>query len=241
MERGQVTGIRMEALGELGDFYTPNNVTRFPIKDGQPDFSLREEPEREPLSDTRRVYMAFNQLVTNNNLTAEEQYAYRRDIFTLLPDLDWSELRQMGTAEYPDDTFFALLDWLHRQETYSESEIFWIQAGSTAKGIDGAYAEAYDGLLSRVFFYDPFTFIRNLTRDWDSEEDWRFHSVLGAAFDGVWYPQELATARETLGAALSGGVFTPEESGWCRLMLLYLEAAERDDFEGLPHSPSELS
>lgn len=241
MERGQVTGIRMETLGELGDFYTPNNVTRFPMKNGEPDFSLREEPEREPLSDTRRVYIAFNQLVTNDNLTAEEQYAYRRDIFALLPDLDWSELRQMGTAEYPDDTFFALLDWLHRQETYSESEIFWIQAGSTAKGIDGAYAEAYDGLLSRVFFYDPFTFIRNLTRDWDSEEDWRFHSVLGAAFDGVWYPQELAAARETLDAALSGGVFTPEESGWCRLMLLYLEAAERDDFEGLPHSPSELS
>ncbi len=35
-------------------------------------------------------------------------------------------------------------------------------------------------------------------------------------------------------------LFTPEESGWCQLMLLYLEAAERDDFEGLPHSPSDL-
>ena len=132
------------------------------------------------------------------------------------------------------------MDWLQRQDTYTESEIFWIQAGSVAKGIDGAYAESYDGLLSRVFFYDPVSFIRNLTHDLDSEEDWRFHSVLGAAFDGVWYPQELAAARETLNTTLSSGMFTPEESGWCRLMLLYLEAAERDGFGGLPHSPSEL-
>ena len=243
IERGSVSGIRMERMYDLGDYYTPDNVdhiSRFPMKGGEPDFSLREEPEQEPLSDTRRVYIAFNRLVTSNNLTAEEQYACRRDIFALLPDMDWSELRQMGTAEYPDDAIFALMDWLSRQDPYTESEIFWIQTGSTAKGIDGAYAEAYDGLLSRVFFYDPFTFIRNLTRDWDSEEDWRFHSVLGAAFDGVWYPQELAAARETLNAALSGSMFTAEESGWCRLMLLYLEAAERDDFEGLPRFPSEL-
>ncbi len=145
--------------------------------------------------------------MTNNNLTTEERYAYRRDIFTLLPDTDWTEFGQMGTAEYPSDSIFALMDWLQRQDTYTESEIFWIQAGSVAKGIDGAYAESYDGLLSRVFFYDPVSFIRNLTHDLDSEEDWRFHSVLGAAFDGVWYPQELAAARETLQRNVySGGI-----------------------------------
>ncbi len=243
VERGTVSGIRMERMYDLGDCYTPDNadnVSRFPMKDGQPDFSLREEPEREELSDARRVYIAFNHLATNNNLTAEERYAYRRDIFTLLPDLDWEELRGMGAAEYPEDIFFALMDWLQQQDAYTESEIFWTQAGSVAKGIDGAYAESYDGLLSRVFFYDPAGFIRSLTRDLDSKEDWRFHSVLGAAFDGVWHPQELAAARETLNTTLSSGMFTPEESGWCRLMLLYLEAAERDDFGGLPHSPSEL-
>ena len=243
VERGNVSGIRMERMYDLGDYYTPDNsdnIYRFPMKNGEPDFSLREEPEQEEVSDTRRVYIAFNQLVTNNNLTAEERYAYRRDIFTLLPDTDWTGFGQMGTAEYPSDSIFALMDWLQRQDTYTESEIFWIQAGSVAKGIDGAYAESYDGLLSRVFFYDPVNFIRNLTHDLDSEEDWRFHSVLGAAFDGVWYPQELAAARETLNTTLSSGMFTPEESGWCRLMLLYLEAAERDNFGGLPHSPSEL-
>lgn len=243
VERGSVSGIRIERMYDLGDCYTPNNVnniSRFPMKDGEPDFSLREEPEREALSGTRQVYIAFNQLVTNNNLTAEERYACRRDIFTLLPDMDWTELGQMGTVEYPSDTIFALMEWLSSHDTYTESEIFWIQTGSVAKGIDGAYAESYDDLLSHVFFHDPVTFIRNLTRDWDNGQDWRFHCALGAAFDSVWHPQELAAARETLNAALSGKMFTPEESGWCRLMLVYLEAAERDDFEGLPRSPAEL-
>lgn len=233
--------LELENLPDAGsDADAPDNISRFPMKNGEPDFSLREEPEQEPLSDTRRVYIAFNQLVTNDNLTAEEQYACRRDIFTLLPDMDWSELGKMGTAEYPDDAIFALLDWLQRQEAYTASEIFWIQAGCTAEGMDGAYAEAYDGLLSHALFHDPAAYVRGLAREYDGSGEWQFHAVLGAAFDSAWYPQELAAARETLNDSLSGGIFSPEEAGWCRLLLLYLDAAEQDDFVGLPHSPSEL-
>lgn len=239
MERGQVTGIRMEALGELGDFYTPNNVTRFPIKDGQPDFSLREEPEREALSDTRRVYTAFNQLVTNNNLTAEEQYACRRDIFTLLPDLDWEELRGMGAAEYPDDTFFALLNWLERQDSYTASEIFHIQWGCTAKGLDGAYTDAYCELLSHVLFYDPVGFARNLALEGPTEEE-KLWILRHTAYDAEWHPVELEAALKTLDDALNGGRLTEAEAGWARLLRLYLTTPieERKD---LPQSPSGLS
>ncbi len=241
MRDGLVAGLKLEDMLDAGsDFHAPDNISRFPMKDGEPDFSLREEPEREELNDTQRVYIAFNQLAANNNLTAEEQYACRRDIFTLLPDMDWTELGRMGTSEYPEDTIFALMDWLSRQDTYTESEIFWIQTGSTAKGIDGAYAESYDYVLSRAFFYNPAAFVRNLTKDGGEDETWRFHAAFGAAFDGVWHPPELAAARKTLNDTLSSGIFTEEESGWCRLMLLYLDAAEREDFEGLPHSPSEL-
>lgn len=155
MKDGLVAGIRIEALGELGDFYTPDNISRFSIKNGEPDFSLREEPDEETLSDTRQVYIAFNQLVTNGNLTAEERYACRRDVFSLLPDMDWAELGRMSAAEYPDDAVFALTEWLKSQDAYTESEIFRVQTGSTAGGIDGAYAEAYDGLLSHVFSTTP--------------------------------------------------------------------------------------
>lgn len=238
MKDGLVAGIRMEALGELGDFYAPDNISRFPIKDGEPDFSLREEPEREALSDTRRVYIAFNQLVTNNNLTAEEQYAYRRDIFTLLPDMDWSELMQMGTAEYPDDTFFALLNWLEGQDNYTASEIFHIQWGCTAKGLDGAYTDAYCQLLSHVLFYDPVGFAKNLALEGPAEEE-KLQILRHTAYDAEWHPVELETALKTLDGALNGGHFTEAETGWARLLRLYLTTPieERND---LPKSPSEL-
>ena len=235
---GQVAGIRMETLGELGDFYTPNNVSRFPMKDGEPDFSLREEPEREPLSDTRRVYIAFNQLVTNNNLSAEERYAYRRDIFTLLPELDWSELRQMGTAEYPDDTFFALLNWLEGQDDYTASETFYIQWGCTAKGLDGAYTDAYCQLLSRVLFYDPAGFAKNLALEGPAEEE-KLWVLRHTAYDAEWHPVELEAALKTLDDTLNGGQLTEAEAGWAKLLRFYL-TTPIDRRNDLPKSPSEL-
>lgn len=235
---GQVAGIRMETLGELGDFYTPNNISRFPVENGKPDFSLREEPEREPLTDTRRVYTAFNRLVTDNNLTAEEQYAYRRDIFTLLPDMDWSELMEMGTAEYPDDAIFALMDWLSRQDTYTESEIFWIQLGCTAKGLDGAYTDAYCQLLAHIFFYDPVTFAKNLNLDGLTEEE-KLYVLRFTAYDAEWHPAELQTALDTLNQTLTAGYFTEQEAGWAKLLRLYLTTPVDDRYE-LPKSPSEL-
>lgn len=235
---GQVAGIRMETLGELGDFYTPNNISRFPVENGKPDFSLREEPEREPLTDTRRVYTAFNRLVTDNNLTAEEQYAYRRDIFTLLPDMDWWELGQMGTAEYPDDAIFALMDWLSRQDTYTESEIFWIQLGCTAKGLDGAYTDAYCQLLAHIFFYDPVIFAKNLNLDGLTEEE-KLYVLRFTAYDAEWHPAELQTALDTLNQTLTAGYFTEQEAGWAKLLRLYLTTPVDDRYE-LPKSPSEL-
>ena len=235
---GQVAGIRMETLGELGDFYTPNNISRFPVENGKPDFSLREEPEREPLTDTRRVYTAFNRLVTDNNLTAEEQYAYRRDIFTRLPDMDWSEQMEMGTAEYPDDAIFALMDWLSRQDPYTESEIFWIQLGCTAKGLDGAYTDAYCQLLAHIFFYDPVIFAKNLNLDGLTEEE-KLYVLRFTAYDAEWHPAELQTALDTLDQTLTTGYFTEREAGWAKLLRLYLTTPVDDRYE-LPKSPAEL-
>ena len=238
VEGRNVSGIRMERMYDLGNFYTPNNISRFPVRDGQPDFSLREEPEREELSDTQRVYIAFNQLVTNNNLTAEERYAYRRDIFALLPDMDWWELGQMGTAEYPDDAIFALMDWLTRQDPYTESEILWIQLGCTAKGLDGAYTDAYCQLLAHIFFYDPVTFAKNLNLDGLTEEE-KLYVLRFTAYDAEWHPAELQTALDTLDQTLTIGYFTEQEAGWAKLLRLYLTTPVDDRYE-LPKSPSEL-
>lgn len=46
------------------------------------------------------------------------------DVFGLLPDVDWQEyMICSGTHEEPDVGFFALMDWLAKQEAYSPSEM----------------------------------------------------------------------------------------------------------------------
>ena len=88
-------------MAEFGcEAFLPNNVARFPLIDGEPDFSQRQEPGREDIDDTQKVYIAWNQLVTNDNLSAEELYANRWAVFAGLSELDWWAFGDLGTTEH---------------------------------------------------------------------------------------------------------------------------------------------
>ena len=67
-------------------------------------------------------------------------------------------------------TIFALLDWLSQQEHYSSGDIYFIQRGYAARGIDGAYAEDYCYLLSRALFSDPVAYAKALARSTADDE-----------------------------------------------------------------------
>lgn len=237
MENGKVAGISVEALGELGDWYAPDQVSRFPTVDGEPDFSLREEPEQEERSDTWKVYHAWNQLVTNNNLSAEEIYTYRWTIFSSLSALDWQELGQYGATEYPMQTMEALFSWLLEQAPYSEAETFRLQMGCMARGLDGAYTDMYCHLLSTAFFGNPIVFAKGLACD--GVEDTMYQAIHFTAYDAELYPVELKTALDTLEAAMDSGSFTESELGWAKLLRLYLTTPIGNRNE-LPKSPSEM-
>ena len=232
---GLVAGIRVEHMAELGSTaFAPDNLTRFPLKDGEPDFSLRQEPEQEFLSDARKVYIAWNRLVNDNNLSAEEQYACRRDVFGLLPTMDWSEFGLMGEADRQEDTIFALMNWIANQETFSSSEILWIQMGCTAQGIDGAYADMYSHILAQTLFRNPTLFAKALTAEYPAET--KRLVLLFTAYDAEWYPAELAQATQILEAYLADYALSEEEAGWVELLLLYL-STPADDRPALPESP----
>lgn len=237
MRDGLVAGIKLEDMAELGsEAYAPNNVSRFPLVDGEPDFSERQEPEQEDLSAARQVYIAWNQLVTNNNLSAEEIYEYRRDVFSLLADMDWGELAQMGSAEDPDSAIFGLMTWLENQAPYSSAEILWVQMGCTAQGLDGAYAERYADLLARALFSDPVVFARALAAE-DVDAQTKHLAISNTAYGADLYPAELNTALNTLDGYKS--VFTDAERGWAELLQLYLSTPINDRYQ-LPDSPEEL-
>ena len=174
--------------------------------------------------------------MTNNNLSAEELYAYRRDVFSLLPELDWGELRQMGSAEDPDSAIFGLMVWLEDQAPYSSAEILWVQMGCTAAGLDGAYSERYADLLARALFSDTVVFARALATEGVAEET-KWHVLLNTAYGADLYPAELNTALNTLDGYRN--VFTDEERGWARLLELYLTTPINDRSE-LPRTPAEL-
>ena len=243
MEDGLVAGIRVENMLDAGnEAYSVNNITRFPIQSsGDPDYSNRQDIYQEPIDTTRRVYIAWNQLVTNENLSAEEQYAYRRDVFTNLPDMDWQEFGELGSTIDNFTTSEAFMSWLAGQESYSDSEILRIQWGCTAKGLDGAYSESYDEILCSALFYDPVTYAKMLAYPNVMDDKTRWHAITGAVFYGELFPEKEADAAETLDAVIDTNALTAEENAWAKLLRYYLATPSKDGgFGDYPKTPAEL-
>ena len=213
------------------DFYLDEN--------GDPDFSHRQELPQEPIDATRQVYIAWNQLVTNENLSAEERYAYRRDVFTNLPDMDWQEFGALGGID-SSGTIFALLDWLSQQEHYSSGDIYFIQRGYAARGIDGAYAEDYCYLLSRALFSDPVAYAKALARSTADDEAVQTLIMGGTAYGADYYPADCETAVSALDAAINANALTAEETGWAKLLRYYLVNPNSGYYADYPKTPAEL-
>ena len=238
---GLVAGISMELMQDMGDFYAAaNNTSTFPVdENGDPDFSHRQELPQEPIDATRQVYIAWNQLVTNENLSAEERYAYRRDVFTNLPDMDWQEFGALGGID-SSGTIFALLDWLSQQEHYSSGDIYFIQRGYAAHGIDGAYAEDYCYLLSRALFSDPVAYAKALARSTADDEAVQTLIMGGTAYGADYYPADCETAVSALDAAINANALTAEETGWAKLLRYYLANPNDGYYADYPKTPAEL-
>ena len=238
---GLVAGISMELMQDMGDFYaSANNTSTFPVdENGDPDFSHRQDLPQEPIDATRQVYIAWNQLVTNENLSAEERYAYRRDVFTNLPDMDWQEFGKLGGID-SSGTIFALLDWLSQQEHYSSGDIYFIQRGYAARGIDGAYTEDYCYLLSRALFSDPVAYAKALARSTADDEAVQTLIMGGTAYGADYYPADCETAVSALDAAINANALTAEETGWAKLLRYYLSNPNDGYYADYPKTPAEL-
>ena len=242
MEDGLVSGIRVENMLDAGNqAYAVNNISIFPIqRNGDPDYSNRQDIYQEPVDAARQVYIAWNQLVTNQNLSAEERYAYRRDVFTNLPDMDWQEFGKLGSTDDNFTTSEAFMSWLAGQESYSDSEILHIQWGCTAKGLDGAYSESYDEILGNALFYDPVTYAKMLSYPGVMDDETRCFAITGAAFYGELFPEQEQTAAKSLDAAISANTLTAEETGWAKLLRYYLANPNDGYYADYPKTPAEL-
>ena len=238
MKDGMVRGIRVENMADLGnDAYAVNNISIFPIqRNGDPDYSNRQDLYAEPISETRKVYIAWNELVTNSNLSAEETYTDRWTIFSGLSDLDWQEFGRLGTTEYPEQTMEAFMSWLEDQAPYSEPETFRLQMG-VQSNLDGWLSESYSSLLSTAFFGNPTVFAKGLA--YPGLEDTKWDVMMHTAYIAELYPAELETALDSLDTTIESGGFTEAEAGWAKLLRLYL-VTPIDNRNELPRTPAEL-
>lgn len=220
MQDGHVTGLKLELLGDLGtDAYAPDNVTRFPVVDGEVDFSQRLEPERETVDETRAAYIALHTINTDENLSGEELYQCRRTIFENLQYMDWQAYGLLGEAGHEDETRSELLGWLSSQGDFSRDELLGLQLGC-ASNLDGWLAEDYSTALCRAFFRYPIQFAQLLADNAGSVENSRI-AALDAAYGADLYPDEkLAAVDQLRRYGLTG-----REGAWAEYLIQCMETS----------------
>ena len=155
--------------------------------------------------------------------------------------MDWQEFMQLGGSDDPVTTAEAFADWLRNQESFSEGEIYYIQRGSMAKGLDGAYSENYDSILAAALAYDPVGFAKQLAYDSGADESQlRAHVLMSAAYGIDYTPARASAAVEKLDAAIGTNALTEEENAWARLLRYYLANPNNGDYSNYPKTPEDL-
>ena len=216
---GHVAGIAVRNADDRGNAaWAVDNVTIFPIVDGQPDFSARKEPEREEIDETRTVYIALQALEDDANLSAEEVYRCRQDIYSNLQYMSWQEFGRLGEAGKSDETIFTLLNWLVKQDTLSEDEICGLQAGWYRTDLDGAYAEPYTTALGRAFIRYPMEYVQILAGEDFTEEEQ--DQIVGATGYGTDVPEDVhQQAVDAISEVLGNSeMLTEQQLRWAELL-----------------------
>lgn len=229
MQDGHVAGLRLENMFDAGiDAYAPDNISRFPVVNGEPDFSQRTEPEQEEIDETRAVYIAFQTLTTDANLSGEEQYQCRRTIFENLRYLDWPAYGQLGEAGQEIGTCEALTYWLETMGDLSQNEILGLQLG-VQSNLDGFYTENYSRVLANAFFLYPIQFAQLLADNENSVED-SADVVMLTAYGSDLYPEQEAAAIEELRRyGLTG-----REGAWADFLIERMETPIGDAGQAVP-------
>lgn len=120
MKTGLVAGIELRAYDDAGsNAWAVTNVYSFPVKNGKPDFSLRKEPETEPIDSVKAIYIALYALTNDRNLSEEETYQHRLALFGNLPKIDWLDYNNFSESFKRIE---ELLEWIWDQEFISPEE-----------------------------------------------------------------------------------------------------------------------
>ncbi len=216
---GSVAGISVVGPTEVGNgAFAVDHQTIFPLlENGQPDFSQRQEPEREELDATRVVYVALSALQNDQNLSEEDAYLHRQTIYQNLQFLDWQAYGLLGEAGRELETQGQLLYWLQKNRAQSQEQIMGLLLGACRSHLDGRLTDAYVTVLFSTFLQYPERFLRTLSDDrLSGEEQTRVADLVlrGGTVDEIT-TAELREALQDL--ARTGGWTQREEENLERL------------------------
>lgn len=217
---GHVAGILVQAGDDMGyDAFRVDHISRFPVKNGQPDFSQRKDPEQETINETRAVYIALYALQNDVNLSAEDVYRHRQTIYNNLQFLDWQVYGLLGEAGKELQTLQELLTWLQKQETLSEGEITGLLAGSCRTNLDGWMTDSYTVAMARAFTAYPESYVKCLSASAFSDDEREL--IVGLTAYGCAWPEDfhreaLAAAESVVGDPLR---YTAEGLAWGEALL----------------------
>lgn len=211
----KISGIEVKIADDGSPAYFVDNTRIFRLQNGEPDYSQRQEPDKEELSKERKVYVALHTLL-NYSLTEEDAFPYRNTILTGLRFVDWPAYGKLGEAGKEAETIQKLFDWIRSQDELTDNEIAGLQL-ALLSNLDGAYAEMYSHVLYDSFLKAPVVFLECLSYDPDNAENSKnavAMTVYAAA--GV---EELEKVEALIQKQLDLNTLSEGAASWAKLML----------------------
>ncbi len=101
-------------------------------------------------ADAKQLYIDFN-IIKGYPKLADAPADSKEAFFTLLPKADWTKIWLLGTDT--PKAAFEIMDWLYSHTDYNDAELLDLMNTSTSN-IDGAAAEKYASIMSKLFAAD---------------------------------------------------------------------------------------
>ncbi len=216
MLNGQVSGINLQMAEDGGPAYYVDNINTFRLLNGKPDYSEKQEPEQEPLSKERKVYVALHRLL-NYSLAEEDALPHRNTIFAGLRFIDWPAYGRLGEAGKETETIQELFNWIKMQESLADNEIAGLQL-ALLSNLDGIYADMYSYVLCNAFFKEPAVFIECLNCDPGNSKNSKnvvMLTVYGAAISA----EDLERVQAVVQELIDGDALSDDAIPWAEEML----------------------
>ena len=215
LQNGNISGIEICLANDGGPAYFIDNINTFPLRNGVPDYSMKQEPELETLTKEREVFVALHTL-KNYKMDEKDAFPYRNTIFTGLRFIDWNTYGKLGEAGKESETIMELFYWIDAQKNLTNNEICGLQLGLLSN-MDGAYTDLYSSILLKTFIQYPQIFLECLAYDLVNYEN-SSNVVKMTVYSATATQQKIESVKNILLEVINSNQLSDEALLWSKRM-----------------------